>query len=95
MRDRKQRTIKRQLENIDERLRNAEEYVARNVNVEGKSFLHFEDWQGKSGHPLWMKNHMIPVTLRGRAKKERALRNLVSKAKDKRTSRRNRHGTRR
>jgi hypothetical protein len=54
------RKIEQQLARIEERLANAEEYLARNVNVEGKSFLHFDDWCGKSGHPLWMKNVMIP-----------------------------------
>jgi len=35
---------------------------AKNVNVKGfPSWLKLSDWKGKSGHPLWMKNHMIPL----------------------------------
>jgi hypothetical protein len=79
----KKREIQEQLKRIDERLRNAEEYVARNVNVESSSFLHLKDWEGKSGHPLWMKNFMIPATERGRARKENALEQIIAKEKEK------------
>jgi hypothetical protein len=79
----KRQKIERQLEMIEEYLAAAEEYVARNVNVEGSSFLHFGDWKGKSGHPLWMKNHMIPATKKGRARKEKALEMIIRKSKEK------------
>lgn len=75
--------IEKQLENIEERLAAAEQYVARNVNVEGSAFPHFGDWKGKSGHPLWMKNYMIPATKRGRARKEKALEKINGKIKEK------------
>ncbi len=83
MTERTMRQIEALLEIIDKRLVNAEEYLAQNVNVEGTSFLHFKDWEGKSGHPLWMRNHMIPTTARHRSKKEKALRKIADKVKDK------------
>ena len=92
MEDRKRREIEEQLQMIEKRLANAQEYLARNVNVEGLSLLHLGDWQGKSGHPLWMRNHMIPAVMRGRARKERTLRTLDNKAKDKEVTRRRRSG---
>ena len=78
----KQRQIEEQLEMIEKRLANAHAYVARGVNVEGSAFLHFDDWKGKSGHPLWMTNFMIPTTKRGRAKKEKALEALTNKERE-------------
>ena len=75
--------IEFQLEMIEKNLTDAEEYVAKGVNVEGSSWLHFEDWRGKSGHPLWMKNFMIPSTIKQRARKEKALERIENKAKDK------------
>jgi len=68
---------------IDERLATAENYVAQNVNVRGWSWLHLSDWKGKSGHPLWMKNHMIPSTETARTRKERALEKIDAKDKGK------------
>ena len=79
----KRQRIQEQLKKIEERLRNAEEYVAQNENVESSSFLHFKDWEGKSGHPLWMKNFMIPAAKRARAVKERALERIIVKKKEK------------
>jgi hypothetical protein len=79
----KQRQIEEQLERIEKRLANAEAYVAKGVNVEGSSFLHFDDWNGNSGHPLWMKNFMIPATRRGRARKEKALERINNKEREK------------
>jgi hypothetical protein len=79
------RKIEDQLARIEQRLANAEEYVARNVNVESTSFLHFIDWQGKSGHPSWMRNHMIPTMKKVRASKEKAQERIAQKAKEKAT----------
>ncbi len=76
--------IEKELVTIENLLAEAREYVARNVNVEGSSWLHFDDWRGKSGHPLWMKNFMIPTVMKHRARKEKALKNIDNKAKDKR-----------
>ena len=80
----KKRKIREQLEIIEKRLANAEAYVAKGVNVEGSSWLHFGDFNGKSGHPLWMKNFMIPTTKRSRAKKEKALKTILNKEREKR-----------
>jgi hypothetical protein len=81
---RKRRTIEESLDSIDRRLADADGYVERDVNVEGRSFLHFGDWRGQSGHPKWMKNVMIPALRRGRARKEKILEQLDNRAKDKR-----------
>jgi hypothetical protein len=69
----KKRQITERLRKVEEHLRNAEQYVARNQNVESKSFLHFKDWQGNSGHPLWMKNFAIPAMKRARGRNEKKL----------------------
>ena len=80
----KARKIKEQIEVLDQHLAAANEYVARNVNVRGTaSWLHLGDWKGKSGHPLWMKNHMIPSTQKSQAGKVRALEKIATKAKEK------------
>src|SRR5438309_11950720 len=84
----KKRTIKEQLALIEKRLAAAEAYIAKNVNVEGSSFLHLHDWEGKSGHPLWMKNFMIPATKRARARKEKALERIIAKEKEKKSQKR-------
>jgi len=74
----------------EKRLAKGEEYVARNVNVEGVSFLHFDDWRGESGHPLWMKNFMIPATKKAIAKNEKVLETIDKKNKDKSIAKRKR-----
>jgi hypothetical protein len=87
----KTRNIKQQIGTLDQHLAAAEEYVARNVNVRGfPGWLHLSDWKGKSGHPLWMKNHMIPSTQRARAEKERALERINAKGKGKQLNQRRR-----
>jgi hypothetical protein len=90
--DKKRQKIEARLKKVEADLANAHEYVARNVNVESLSFLHFADWHGKSGHPLWMKNHMIPTVMKHRARKEKALQLLAKKDKDKKLTRRKRQG---
>ncbi len=73
---------------IDKRLANAAAYLAKDINVEGRAFLHFDDWRGNSGHPLWMKNFMIPATKRGRARLEKALDRITNQQREKRIQRR-------
>ena len=87
----KKRQIEEQLEMIDRRLINAETYVIKGVNVEGSAFLHFDDWKGSSGHPLWMRKFMIPTTERIRAKKEMALETITNKERKKHLKQRKRH----
>jgi hypothetical protein len=89
----KRQKIEEQLAMIEARLANAHEYVARNVNVEGSAWLHLDDWRGKSGHPLWMRNYMIPTLMRNRTKAEKILRDIDNKTKDKRLTRRKQQGT--
>jgi hypothetical protein len=89
----KQRQIKEQIKMLDRHLLAAERYVAKNVDVWGLSWLHLGDWKGKSGHPLWMKNHMIPATKRFSVKKERALKKIATKAKEKRQTERRKQAT--
>lgn len=80
----KTRKITQRICTFDQHLAAAEEYVAKNVNVRGfPSWLKLSDWKGKSGHPLWMKNHMIPSTQRARAEQERALERINAKGKEK------------
>ena len=88
----KRRTLQERLRIIDERLLRAEEYVAKNVNVEGLSWLHLDDWRGKSGHPAWMNNHAIPAMKWRRARIERALETIDKKAREKALNGRNRRG---
>jgi hypothetical protein len=87
----KKQKIEEQLEVIDKRLANAEEYVSQGVNIEGQSWLHFRDWEGKSGHPSWMKTFMIPATKKFRSRKERALERIVKKERDKKLAMHKRH----
>jgi hypothetical protein len=91
MKLKKKQKIEERLEMIEQRLANAHGYVAQNVNVEGKSRFHFDDWLGKSGHPLWMWNYMIPTLMKTRAKLEKVLRIIGNKAKDKKLTKRKRH----
>jgi hypothetical protein len=84
--------LQEQLRSIEERLANAAEYVERGINVEGSTWLHLDDWRGNSGHPSWMKNHMIPTTMKLRAEMERALDTIDNKAREKGLARRRRVG---
>jgi hypothetical protein len=86
----KRRNIEERLRHTNDRLAAAEAYVARGVNVGGRAFLHLDDWNGRSGHPLWMKNHMIPATEWRRARDERALHRVIREAKEKRRTQRRR-----
>lgn len=85
------RKIEAQIKVLNQHLAAANEYVARNENVRGAaSWLHFGDWKGNSGHPLWMKNHMIPSIQRSLVGKDRALEKIATKAKAKRLKERRR-----
>ena len=84
----KQKKIKEQIEKMETTLTDAEEYIAQNINVEGSSWLHTDDWRGKSGHPLWMKNFMIPITKKRLKKKEKALQTIDAKSREKLKQRR-------
>ena len=87
---RKKPPIPERLKKGEQYLRNAEAYVARNVNVESTSFCHFADWKGKSGHPLWMKNYAIPAMKRALARFEKRLDRIAARQKDKRSQKRRR-----
>jgi hypothetical protein len=89
---RKYPPIEEKLAGIEGRLVAAREYLQRGVNVKSSSFLHFGDWKGHSGHPLWVQNHMIPVLLRSRTRQEKKLRTLEDRAKDKQLSSRKPRG---
>ena len=86
----KKRKIKEQMEKLDRDLAAAKDYVAKDVNVRSLSWLHLSDWKGKSGHPLWMKRHMIPSTEKFRARRERTLERIDIKSKEKQLKERTR-----
>jgi len=88
-----ERKIKEQIEKLNQNLVAAEHYVARNVNVRAFDWLHLSDWNGKSGHPLWMKKHMIPSTKRMMTERERALKQIASKTKERQLKERRRDAT--
>ena len=90
----KTRKIKERIKMMDKNLSNAEKYIARNANVESKSLFHLQDWKGESGHPIWMKNHMIPTTKKARAKAEKALERIIAREKARKSEKRLRKGTR-
>ena len=79
----KERKIKESLEKLNRNLVAAEHYIARNVNVRAYDWLHLSDWKGKSGHPLWMKNRMIPSVKRMMTESERALEKIATKTKER------------
>lgn len=68
--------------------------VSRNVNVRSSSWFHFSDWNGNSGHPLWMSNVMMPRLLKVSDQKEKNLRRIEIKAKEKSLTERKRHAMR-
>lgn len=84
----KSRAIKEELEVFDANLAAAANYPAQGKNIEGKTAFHLDDWNGKSGHPLWMKNVMIPRTMKFQIKKERALEKIAQKDKELKKSKR-------
>ena len=88
MTQKKKQSIEEQLEMIEKRLANAQEYLARNVNIEGSPWLHFDDFRGQSGHPSWIRNFMMPTMKKLRARKEKALRSIDRKTKDKNLTKR-------
>jgi hypothetical protein len=83
----KPRPIEKRLEAIDKALADAEAYLEKGVNVRS-SGLHLQDWKGRSGHPLWMKNHMVPRTKKAQAKLEAALERVVAREHDRGSRRR-------
>ncbi|MBI1784894.1 hypothetical protein HYR69_07105 [Candidatus Sumerlaeota bacterium] len=86
----KTQKIREKIQKFEKSLAAAEEYVVRDTNVEGKAAYHLDDWNGRSGHPLWMKNLMIPRTKQARARAEKALEKIYRKDKEKAHNRRNR-----
>jgi hypothetical protein len=82
--------IENKISRLQKVLERAEKYVERGINVEGSHPLHLGDWSGNSGHPEWMKNHMIPATKRMIAEQEKVLKRLRAEGKDRHiTERRN------
>ncbi|HEX3314219.1 MAG TPA: hypothetical protein VHR72_04965 [Gemmataceae bacterium] len=82
------RQFQQGLAKLDERLANAEAYVARNINIKGNGFLHLDDWKGNSGHPKWMKNVLIPRTKQSRARVEKLIERVDDKEKQMRLAKR-------
>jgi hypothetical protein len=84
----KKRKIKEKIEKLEERLENAEAYLTRGVNVEGRAYLHMDDYRGKSGHPSWILSQMVPRVARRLARKQRALETIESKEREKKFTQR-------
>ena len=80
----KRRRIEEVLESMDRKLANAEAYIEKGVNVRSSTWLHSEDWNGRSGHPLWMKNHMVPSTKKAQARLEGKLERIAAREQDRR-----------
>ena len=89
---REKQCIEERLVKLAQHLANAEEYVAQQRNVEGTAFLHLDDWRGRSGHPAWMENWMIPSLKKCRASKEKTLDQMNRNEKDRNLSNRKRKG---
>ena len=79
----KARRIHERLESLDKNLASAEAYVENGVNVRTTAWLHLGDWKGRSGHPKWMMNHMIPQTRMAGARLEKTLERIAAKEKDR------------
>lgn len=86
----KRKKIEERITMIEKNLVNAAAYVAKGVNIEVFAELHFGDWRGNSGHPVWMKNVMIPRSIKWREKLEKTLLKIDDKAKDKKLTMRKR-----
>jgi hypothetical protein len=84
----KRRDIEERLATIEKNLANADAYIEKGVNVRSSSWLHLEDWKGRSGHPLWMKNHMVPRTKKAQAKLEAALERVADRERDRKSRKR-------
>lgn len=67
----------------EQALENAKKYVEKGVNIEGKGFLHFDDWNGTSGHPKWVKNKLIPTLEKTLSQREKKRDKRKDKAKDR------------
>ena len=79
---RAKRKTEQLIEAIDRDLAAAELYLSRGINSESNDWLHLSDWRGKSGHPLWMKNVMVPGLEKSRAKAERRFETYERKCAD-------------
>jgi hypothetical protein len=84
----KRRRIEERLESMDRDLANAEAYIERGANVRSSSPLHLEDWAGQSGHPLWMKNHMVPQTKKAQVKQEKVLDRIEAREHNRKSAKR-------
>ena len=94
MKDIKREKILDRLKRIEQALLNAQEYVEQNVNVKSSAQFHLADWRGKSGHPLWMRNYMIPAMMKSRVRNEEALKTIENRSRDRALTKRRRQGAR-
>lgn len=68
---------------LEQKIKNAEEYLKSGVNIEGQGQFHLDDWNGNSGHPKWIKNKMIPTLQKEIQQQEKKNGKLKDKKKDK------------
>jgi hypothetical protein len=76
--------IEERIQRLKNNLANAERYLAEGKNVKSISLLlYLNDYRGKSGHPAWIRNVMIPRTKARIAAAEKALERIEAKQKDR------------
>lgn len=79
----KLKNIKERVKSLKKSLDNAIAYLERGQNIEGEGFVHLCDWKGNSGHPKWVKNHMMPTIEKKIIHDERIIKILEAKDKSK------------
>jgi hypothetical protein len=84
------RKIRRKIDTLETELAAGARYALRGVNRRAGPCV--QDWKGNTGHPLWMRNHMIPVKRRVRAQLDRALDTIATKERGRRLRARRRAG---
>lgn len=76
-------SIEKRIANLEKQMENAENYLKTGENIEGLDWLHLDDWAGHSGHPKWVKNHMIPSIKKRIAEQEKLIKKIESNNKEK------------
>lgn len=78
----KQSQVEGRIKRWQKQLDNAEKYLAEGKNIEGRAWLHLDDWTGKSGHPDWVRNFLIPRIKKEIGKCEEVIERISQKEKE-------------